>query len=61
MTYFDYDGFADGQDGRLDVWDDSVEKWLGHSHENLQNQMEAELEQIDRRLEQREEIHIEIV
>ena len=46
MAYFDYDGFAEGLDSRLDVWDDSVEKWLERPSENLKGRLEAELEQM---------------
>ena len=60
MTYFDYDGFADGLDGQLNSWDVSIERLFEQSHLDLQVRLEAELDQIDQQLEQRDEIHIEI-
>lgn len=61
MEYVDYDRFAAEFDGWGDSWDESVARFLEQSHSDQQDQMEAELEQIDGQLDQRDEIHTDIV
>lgn len=61
MAYVDYDGITEALGDRSSPWDESINRFLEQSQHQHRERLEAELEQINRQLDRRDEIHTEIV